>query len=235
MDVSEVLAELERLGSAATRKTLQKHGAPADCFGVKVADLKTVLKKIRGDQALALALYDTGNSDAMYLAGLAADGAKMSRKQLDAWAKKASWSMISEYTVPWVAAESPHARAAALAWMDAKQERVAAAGWNTYAGLVSLRPDEELDLAEIERLLERVVKEIAAAPDRVRYCMNGFVIAVGAYVEPLLAAAKAAAKKIGAPEVDMGGTACKVPDATATIAKIEKLGRVGKKRKTVKC
>ena len=47
--------------------------------------------------------------------------------------------------------------------------------------------------------------------------------------------AKAAAKKIGKVEVDMGDTACKVPLATEYIAKVEKMGRVGKKRKTMKC
>ena len=35
--------------------------------------------------------------------------------------------------------------------------------------------------------------------------------------------------------VDMGETACKVPLATEYIEKIERLGRVGKKRKTIKC
>jgi hypothetical protein len=61
------------------------------------------------------------------------------------------------------------------------------------------------------------------------------VIAVGAYVKPLSAKAKRAAKAIGVVSVDMGDTACKVPLATEYIAKIEAAGRVGKKRKTAKC
>ena len=36
-------------------------------------------------------------------------------------------------------------------------------------------------------------------------------------------------------DVDMGDTACKVPNATDYIAKIESMNRVGKKRKTMKC
>jgi hypothetical protein len=65
--------------------------------------------------------------------------------------------------------------------------------------------------------------------------MNAFVIAVGTYVKPLLKQAKAAAKKIGAVSVDMGDTACKVPLASAYIERVEAVGRVGKKRKTIKC
>ncbi|MBI3465809.1 MAG: hypothetical protein HY000_22560 [Planctomycetes bacterium] len=65
--------------------------------------------------------------------------------------------------------------------------------------------------------------------------MNSFVIAVGSYVKPLLNEAKAAAKKIGMVSVDMGDTACKVPLATEYIEKVVKAGRVGRKRKTIKC
>jgi hypothetical protein len=51
----------------------------------------------------------------------------------------------------------------------------------------------------------------------------------------LLSQAKAAAKKIGVVQVDMGDTACKVPSATESIKKVELLHRVGQKRKSVKC
>jgi hypothetical protein len=65
--------------------------------------------------------------------------------------------------------------------------------------------------------------------------MNGFVIAVGSYVAPLLKQAKAAAQEIGPLSIDMGDTSCKVPLASAYIAKVEDAGRVGNKRKTIGC
>jgi 3-methyladenine DNA glycosylase AlkD len=233
--VEQVMSELKKKGSAQTRKTFGRHGAPETMFGVKVADLKVIAKKIKGNQELALELYDTGNSDAMYLAGLVADGAQMNRKQLNDWAKKAPWYMISEYTVPGVATENKNARELALKWIKSKKENIAASGWTTYAGVVATLPDEELDLAEISDLLKHVEQNIHHAPNRVRYTMNGFVISVGAYVKALLKQAKATAKKIGEVHVEMGNTACKVPFAPEYIAKIEQAGRVGKKRKTMKC
>lgn len=40
-------------------------------FGVKVGDMKTIVKKVKVNYELSLLeLFDTGNSDAMYLAGL---------------------------------------------------------------------------------------------------------------------------------------------------------------------
>jgi 3-methyladenine DNA glycosylase AlkD len=235
MDVAEVMAELEKLGSESTRRIFKNHGAPAAMYGVKVADLKTIAKKIRGRQDLALALYDTGNSDAQYLAGLVADGKKMTVEQLDRWAAGATWYMLSEYAVAWVAAESPHGREIALKWIESPVERVACAGWATYGGWLALKPDAELDLAEIERLLDRIAAGIHQAPNRVRYVMNGFVIAVGSYVRPLGAKARAVAAHIGKVHVDLGGTACKVPLATEYIAKVEAAGKIGAKKKTVKC
>ena len=76
-------------------------------FGVKIGDLKPMQKKLKGQQQLAMELYATKNSDAMYLAGLIANGSNMTRKQLDQWAKEASWHMIAGYSVPWVTAEHP--------------------------------------------------------------------------------------------------------------------------------
>lgn len=235
MDVSKTLSELKKLGTAQTRKTYARHGAPDAMFGVKVGDLKPLAKRLKGDQEAALALYESGNSDAMYLAGMIADGSQMTKKQLDAWAKGASWYMISEYTVPGVAAESQHGRDMALKWIKSRKEGIASAGWATYAGLLSVLPDDELDFNEIRGLLDDISKCIHDAPNRVRYTMNGFVIAVGTYVKPLLAHAKKVAEKIGTVSVEMGQTACKVPFAPDYIAKVEKMGRVGKKRKTAKC
>ncbi|MCI0652791.1 MAG: DNA alkylation repair protein [Planctomycetes bacterium] len=235
MKLAEVMSQLKKLGSEQQRKTYRNHGANGEMFGVKIGDLKVFAKKIKGEQDLALDLFKTGNLDAMYLAGLVVDGGKMTRKDLSAWAKDSTWSMTSEYTVAWVASESPFGRELALEWMKSPNESVATTGWNTYASLLATKPDSELDLKEIETLLARVEKEIKKAPNRVRYCMNSFVIAVGSAVKPLLAKAKATAKRIGDVEVDMGGTSCKVPAALDYIAKAESMGRIGKKRKSAKC
>jgi 3-methyladenine DNA glycosylase AlkD len=234
--VEEVLNELKKYGSEQTRKTFARHGAdPSRMFGVKVGDLKTIVKQIKGNQALALQLYDSGNYDAQYLAGLVADGSKMNKKQLEGWVKNAGWQMISEYAVPWVASENKDGRALALRWIASKNESIASSGWATYSSILATTPDDELDLDEIDALLQQVVKTIHKAPNRVRYTMNNFVISVGAYVRPLTAKAKAAAKSMGVVEIDMGETSCKVPDAFANIAKIESMKRVGKKRKDTRC
>ena len=74
-DVPTILAELKKKGTEKTRATYARHGMRPDrVFGVSVADLKVIAKEIKGQQALALELYNTGYMDAMYLAGMVADG-----------------------------------------------------------------------------------------------------------------------------------------------------------------
>jgi hypothetical protein len=236
-DVCSIMAELERKGSEKTRATYARHGMDAArVLGVSVADLKVIAKTIKGQQELACELYATGIMDAMYLAGMVADGAKMTRAQLSQWAEEAAGlQMIAEYTVPWVTVDHPEGRELALEWTGSKNESVATSGWTTYSGLVALTADDALDLGEIEGLLARIVKEIHTAPNRVRHTMHGSVISVGSYVMPLAAKARAAAQKIGVVTVDMGDTACKVPSALEYMAKVEAAGRLGKKRKTIRC
>src|SRR5262249_34101227 len=187
------------------------------------------------DYQLALDLYDTGISDAMYFAGLIADDAKMTKKDLQKWVEKAYFPLLSEYTVAWVAAGSKHGRELALEWIDSKKENIASSGWATLSSLVGIKDDKDLDLVELQKLLQRVQKTIQQQPNRVRYTMNGFVIAVGSYVKSLTSAAIATAEKIGPVSVDMGGTACKVPWAPDYIEKVKARGSIGKKRKTAKC
>ncbi|HSZ85515.1 MAG TPA: DNA alkylation repair protein [Puia sp.] len=235
MTSKEVMSDLKKLGTDQIKKIWINHGAKGDFFGVKVGDMKVIQKKIKHDHALSLELFDTRNADAMYFAGLISEPQKMSKAELQHWAEISNWHMLSECTVSWAAAESKFGHELAMKWIKAKQENIASAGWSTYSCLLALKKDEELDLKEIETLLETVKKTIHSMPNRVRHTMNNFVIAVGTYVTPLTSKAKAIAKTIGVVSVNMGNTACNVPDALAYIKKAEDSGKLGKKKKTVFC
>jgi len=235
MTTEQIMKELEKKGSESIRKIFLNHGAKGPMFGVKVGDLKVIQKKVKKDHQLAMELFGTGIYDAMYLAGLIADESKMSKKDIQQWAEKSPSHGISEYTVAWVAAESDYGWELGIKWIDSPKETIASSGWNTLSGVIAMKPDNELDIALIKKLLQRIVKEIHSAPNRVRYTMNGFVIGVGGYIKELTKEAIEVSKKIGDVYVDMGGTACKVPSAPDYIKKMEAKGSIGKKKKTVKC
>jgi 3-methyladenine DNA glycosylase AlkD len=235
MTAQEIVKQLKPLGAESYKKVLRNHGVQEPFFGVKIEELKKIQKRVKKDYQLALDLYDTGIYDAMYLAGLIADDLKMTRQDLNRWVEKANCSMLSEYTVAWVAAEGAHGWELALEWIESKKENVAASGWATLRSLVAVKDDKELDLAELKKLLLRAQKKIHSEPDRVRYVMNGFIVAVGSYVKALTDLALETAARIGPVTVNMDGTACKVPDAAEQILKAQKRGAIGKKRKSTKC
>lgn len=235
MNLQQIMTELESQGSEQTKKVLIRHGAREPFYGVKVEFLKKIQKKIKKDYKLSLELYNTGNSDAMYLAGLIADETLMTKADLLHWAQNAYWYMISDYTVAWVAAESRFGLELAIEWIDSDNEFVASAGWATLSNIASMKNDEELNLELLSSLLSRVENNIHHSKNRVRYTMNGFVIALGTFVAPLYKQAIETGKKIGKVSVNMGDTACKVPVAVDYIEKNFKMGRAGKKRKTCRC
>ena len=206
MTALDVVDELRTLGKPSIKKVLINHGACEPFFGVSIEDLKELQKRIKKDHALALELYETGISDAMYLAGLIVDDARMTKKDLNRWVKAASWSMLSEFTVPWVASEGQHGWEMGLEWIESKTETIAAAGWSTLGAVLKIKPDAELDLGKIGELLDRVAETIHDQPNRVRLQMNGCVIDVGSFVAALTDRSLEVADKIGLVKVDMGMT-----------------------------
>jgi 3-methyladenine DNA glycosylase AlkD len=235
MTATEILDELKPLGKESYKNTMIKHGAKEPIFGVSIEEMKKrIVKRVKMDYKLALALYDTGVYDAQYLAGLIADDMQMTKKDLQRWIETANGPMNCEFTVPWVAAGSKHGWELGLKWIDSKKVDFAAAGWATLSSLVAIKDDSELDILGLKKLLERVQKTIHNAPNRVRYLMNSFVIATGSYVKALTSFALQVADKIGNLEVDLAGD-CKLPNAVQYIKKVQDRGAIGKKRKSAKC
>ena len=235
MTVPEIMTELEALGEPNYKRIFQNHGAPEPLFGVKVAYLNKIEKRVKKNHELATGLYATGNSDAMYLAGLIADERQMTPELLQQWVEGAKWHMHCEFTVAWVAAETPYARELALNWMENPDENIAVAGWATYAHFLGITPDEKLDLEEVRDLLDVARNEVHSAPNYVRYVMNGFVIAAGVFVAPISEKARQVGVEIGKVKVKMGDTSCKVPYPPDYIDKVIARRTLGKKKKTARC
>ena len=66
----------------------------------------------------------TGVLEAMYIAGMVADGKKMPKAELETWAKGAvGMPMIESYTVPWVTVENAAGPELAMKWIAAKDDQ----------------------------------------------------------------------------------------------------------------
>lgn len=235
MDTQTVLKELERLGSEQIKKIYIRHGAKEPLYGVATGAMKPLAKKIGRDYALSMALYDTGNYDAAYFAGIIADPGRMTPADFEHWMESAYCHMMADYVAAVSLAETDFAEEVADRWIDSGKELYMSAGWNCYCWLLGVRPDGFFDKEKLRGMLERVTRTIREQPNWTRYAMNGFIIAVGVSYLPLHEEAVKAAVEIGKVTVDMGKTSCKVPLATAAIQKAADKGRLGFKRRNVRC
>ena len=217
MSLAQAMDALKKAGSEQTRKTYARHGGTGPMFGVSFAFLKELTKKIDVDHELALALWDTGNFDARNLAVKIVDPARMSSADLDRWSRGVPQVRMCSGYVGMVAGEGPHAAKKVEQWLGADEENVRCQAWTLLAHLA--QRDEAAGDAPFEKRLDQIERTIAAAPNVERDVMNSAVIAIGLRNPGLKKAALAASKRIGRVEVDHGDTACKTPDAVASIEK----------------
>lgn len=235
MDVQTVLQELELLGSERTKKVYMQQGAHEPLFGVATGAMKPIAKKIKINQVLADELYATGNYDAMYLAGMIADPKAMTELDFNRWMEGAYFYLISDYIVSVTLAETDFAQAVSDRWIATDKELYMSAGYSCYCWLLGNRTDEEFDREKLNTMLDTVEKMIHNSPDRTKYAMNNFVITVGVSYIPLHEKAVSVARNIGTVEMVRGKTICSVPVAANEIQKSVVKGRLGFKRKNVRC
>lgn len=235
MELNEIMNKIEALGSQQIKDVLVKHGICEPFFGAKITDLKKLVKFVKKNDELAKELYKTGVYDAMYLAALSINPKSLSKEELQEWLDKAYCPAIAGSIVAPIAAGSDYALELAREWIKSENENVEVCGWDTYSTYISVVPDDLIDINEIEGLLDKIEKNIHNEKNRVKYTMNGFVIAVGSYVKELNEKALKVAKNIGKVNVLMGKTSCKVPLAEDYIEKMITMNKIGIKRKKYIC
>lgn len=80
------LASMARFGIAIERR-----------LGLSMSAMRRAAKTLGHDHALALALWDTGIPDARIVAGMVAEPAKLTSREMDAWAKSfSSWDVCDQ-------------------------------------------------------------------------------------------------------------------------------------------
>lgn len=231
MEAREVMRRLEELGTAQNRKVYARHGVQGECFGVSYANLGKLRKSIGTDHDLARTLWSTGNHDARVLATMVADPGLTTRKELESWARDLGNYVLTDAFVG-LASRCADAPKLFRKWTASAGEWTGSAGWSLLA--VMLRDDAPLDDDFLEECIEEIEGRIRSARNRVRYSMNGALIAIGCRAGKLERKAVAAARRIGEVEVDHGETGCRTPEVEATIAKVRARRRERGKRAAVR-
>ncbi|AIQ28272.1 MULTISPECIES: DNA alkylation repair protein [unclassified Paenibacillus] len=235
MNAEMVMQELEELGKERTKKIYSSNGAQEPLFGVATGAMKPIFKKTKINQPLAEKLYATGNYDAMYFAGIIADPNGMTEADYDRWMDGAYFYMLSDFVVAVTLAEADIAQQVADKWIASGEDLRMSAGWSCYCWLLGSRPDKEFSESKLAGMLELVSRTIHDAPERTKYSMNNFLYTVAVSYSPLHDLASETAKKVGPVEVGKDKPAGKSINAYDNIQKAVEKGRVGFKRKHVRC
>ena len=235
MELNEIMEELKFLGKERTKKIYLSNGAREPVFGVTISAMKPIFKKLKYNQPLAEQLYATGNYDAMYLAGMIAEPNKMTSEDFDRWIEGAYFYMISDYVVAVTLAETDIAFPVAERWIDSPKELIMSAGWSCYNWLLGSRKDSEFEKDKLSAMLERVRCTIHDQPNRTKYAMNNFIMSVGISYLPLHEEATKIAQEVGKVEISMGKKLCQTEVAIEYIQNAVEKGRLGFKRKNVRC
>lgn len=235
MDLETVMQELEALGKERLRKMYRSNGAREPLFGVATGEMKPLFRKIKINHPLAEQLYATGNYDAMYFAGMIADPKAMTAADFDRWMDAAYFYMLSDYVVAVTLAEADIAQTVADHWIASGEELRMSGGWSCYCWLLGNRPDFEFSESKLAGLLETVKHAIHDAPERTKYAMNYFIYTVGVSYVPLHDQAVETAKAVGPITVNRDKKAAKQLNAYESIQKEIAKGRIGFKRKYVRC
>lgn len=235
MNVEMVMQELEALGKERTKKMYISNGAHEPLFGVATGAMKPIVRKIKINQDLAEELYSTGNYDAMYFAGIIADPKAMTESDYDRWMDAAYFYMLSDYVVAVTLSESDIAQEVSDKWIASGEELRMSAGWSCYCWLLGNRKDVEFSESKISDMLDLVKNTIHESPERTKSAMNNFLSTVGISYLPLHEKAVETAKAIGIVEVKQDKKKSSFLNAYESIQKEVGRGRLGFKRKHVRC
>ncbi len=193
MTLEEALAQLKSLGNEKVRSRNMKNGAGDNQFGVQLGDIRKLAAKIKADDPLAIALWDTGNIDARLLAILLIKPKSLSCDEMDQMVRSANFAQVADWLNSYVVKNHPDKEALRQAWMEDGDPWAARAGWNLTAERVARNPDG-LDLPA---LLDRIESEMGSAAPEVQWTMNSCLAGIGIHFPEHRERALAIGEKLG--------------------------------------
>jgi 3-methyladenine DNA glycosylase AlkD len=174
-NLQETLAQLEALGHEKVRAQNRKNGAGDDQFGVRLGDIRKLAEKIKANQALAMALWETGNLEARLLAILLIHPKNLSGDEVDRMVRTARFAQVADWLNSCVVRKYAGKETLRQRWMADEDPWAARAGWSLTSERIGKSP-EGLDLPA---LLDRIESEMGSAACEAQWTMNFCLAGIG--------------------------------------------------------
>ena len=175
MTLEETLTKLESFGSEKMRAQNTKHGAGKNQFGVKRGDVRKLANKIKTNHQLAIALWETENIDAQFLAILLIEPNKLSTDEMDRMVRSVTFVEVADWLNNYVVRHHSDKETLRKKWMKSTDPYAARAGWSLTTGRVKRNP-EGLDLPS---LLDRIESEMGTVAKEAQWNMNSTLAEIG--------------------------------------------------------
>ncbi len=136
MTSDQIIANLEQLANAQAIEGMARFGIrPAQALGISIPTLRKMAKDIGRNQALALALWDSGIHEARILASMIAEPQLVSAELMEKWANDFdSWDVCDQVCGN-LFDKTPYAYQKATQWCQQEREFVRRAGFVMMAEL----------------------------------------------------------------------------------------------------
>jgi 3-methyladenine DNA glycosylase AlkD len=195
VEVQSALSWLKGHSSKSTRDGMARYGIPSDnAFGVTVANMKVLAKRLGRNHELAAALWQTGWYEARMLTSFVDEPARVTSAQMDRWCGDFDNWGICDTVCFHLFDRTPHAWQKVAQWSDRRQEFVKRAAFALLWGLTV--HDKHADDAPFIGGL--IFVERAATDERhfVKKSVNMALRAIGKRNPALNAAAAAVARRL---------------------------------------
>ncbi len=136
MTSDRIIANLEQLANAQAIEGMARFGIrPAQALGISIPTLRKMAKDIGRNQALALALWDSGIHEARILASMIAEPQLVSAELMEKWANDFDAWDVCDQVCGNLFDKTPYAYQKATQWCQQEREFVRRAGFVMMAEL----------------------------------------------------------------------------------------------------
>jgi len=191
--LKDTLAQLKSLGDEKVRAHNKKYGAGDNQFGVKLGDIRKLAAKIKTNDQLASALWDTGNIDARLLAILLMKPKSLSRDEMDRMVRSVNFVHVADWLSSYVVKNHSDKESLRQSWVEDDDPWAARAGWSLTSERIAKNPDGLDPVA----LLDRIESEMGSAASEVQWTMNSCLATIGIHFPKHRKRAIAIGEKLG--------------------------------------
>lgn len=175
MTLKETLAELQEFGNEKMFAQNKKNGVGDNQYGVRLGDIRKVVKKIKIDHDLALELWQNEMLEARLLATLVVNPKKLSVEEMDAMVGSISTVQVADWYNAYIVKKHPDNEVLRQKWMEDSRPMAVRAGWN----LTSQRLAKKYKNLDVKSILDRIESEMDKADNLVQWTMNFSLAEIG--------------------------------------------------------